>query len=201
MRRGLALITFLYAGCAFGERDAPDGSAPDLVLRDLGIAGLLDQAGPPRDLPPRDLEDRDLAGASTVALNEAFADGAGMTPDYGEVKNLGNVPVDLSGFKVGDDSKDLALPAGTIIPARGYLVVYFASPGAGPPGLYTGFGLSQGGDELHLRYPDGQDIVPPLRWGAAPLPGLEKARGYGRLPDGTGPFAATTPTPGAENRP
>lgn len=193
MRR--LLLLFTLGGCAFGERGAPDGAGADLAPRDLMSAREL---GPP---DPRDLSGGDLAGRSVVVLNEAFADGAGMTPDYGELKNLGNVPIDLSGFLVGDDAKDFTLPAGTVVPGAGYLVVYFDKSGAGPAGLYTGFGLGQGGDELHLRYPDGSDVVPPLRWGAAPLPVLEKGQSLGRLPDGVGDLGRATPTPGAANRP
>ena len=194
MRRLLPVV--LLCGCAFGDRSAPDGAGAELAPRDLQTAPEL---GPPG---PRDLSGAvDQAGQSVVVLNEAFADGAGVTPDYGEVKNLGNVPVDLSGFLIGDDAKDFPLPPGTVVPGAGYLVVYFDKSGAGPAGLYTGFGLGQGGDELHLRYPDGRDVVPPLRWGAAPLPVLEKGQSFGRLPDGTGDLRPATPTPGSANRP
>lgn len=126
-------------------------------------------------------------GAPTAAVKinevESNADPVG---DWVEIFNTSAQPVDLSGyvFRDDDNTRGYTLPAGTVIPANGYLVLLESQ---------FGFGLG-GADQARLFAPGGVTLVDSYAWSThAPLT-------YGRCPDGTGAFAATTvSTRGAAN--
>jgi hypothetical protein len=94
---------------------------------------------------------------SEILANNVSAYPNGATyPDVIELYNADSTPRDLSGLSLTDDPAQPSLfvfPAGTSIPANGYLIVYADS--AATPGLHTGFGLSQNGDQLRLYAPGG----------------------------------------------
>ncbi len=101
-----------------------------------------------------------LAAVSTpaVRISEVLASNTrtllnGATyPDVIELHNAGAAAVDLSGRSLSDDPATPAkyvFPAGTSIPAGGYLVV-FADSVTSAPGLHTGFGLDAEGDGVYL---------------------------------------------------
>jgi len=70
---------------------------------------------------------------SDVCINEIMAandlavkDPQGDYDDWIELFNLGGVPVSLAGFHLTDDLDDPTkwqVPAGTVLPAKGYLVI------------------------------------------------------------------------------
>ena len=62
--------------------------------------------------------------ASTVRLNEVESQGA-VPGDWVEIYNPGPGAADVSGFTVkdNDDTHVYVIPAGTVIPAGGYLIV------------------------------------------------------------------------------
>jgi uncharacterized protein (TIGR03437 family) len=111
-----------------------------------------------------------------VKINEVESDG-GTPGDWVELYNPGAVPVDLSGFVVRDkdDTHTYLIPAGTAIPASGYLVFDEAA---------LGFGLGSG-DSARLFDSTGA-LVDSYTWTA------HATSTYGRCPNGSGAFTTTT---------
>jgi len=119
-----------------------------------------------------------------VRVNEVESNG-GTPGDWIEFYNVGTTPVDLSGYivKDNDDTRTSTIPAGTIIAANSYYVIDES---------VFGFGLGSA-DAARLFTPAGV-LVDSHAWTA------HAAITYGRCPDGTGPFAATSAsTKGAAN--
>jgi hypothetical protein len=114
-----------------------------------------------------------------VLLNEIESSG-GAPGDWVEIFNPSPAPAAIGGFvfKDNDDTHAYAIPAGTIIPAGGYLVLDEAT---------FAFGLGAV-DAARLFRPDGS-LVDSYSWTA------HATTTYGRCPDGVGPFiTATTST-------
>jgi hypothetical protein len=102
-----------------------------------------------------------------------------------ELVNTGSAAVDVSGWLVkdNDDTHVYAIPAGTTVASGAFLVL----------DVETAFGLG-GADSARLFQADGATLVDSYTWTA------HAATTYGRCPDGTGDFAATTaPTKGTGN--
>ncbi|TAJ17161.1 MAG: lamin tail domain-containing protein, partial [Dehalococcoidia bacterium] len=127
-----------------------------------------------------------MAAVSDVRINEVESNG-GTPGDWVEFYNSGATPADVSGLKFLDNDDTHApysIPAGTVIPAGGYLVLDEAQ---------FGFGLG-GADSARLFLADGVTLVDSYAWTA------HAAITYGRCPSGTGAFASTTAsTKGAAN--
>lgn len=122
------------------------------------------------------------ACGNPVRINEVESSD-GDNPDWVELVNPTDEPLDVSGIVVKDekDANAYEIPAGTVIPARGYLVLDA-----------LGFGLG-GGDSVRL-FEDGE-IVDSTTWGEG-----HAAVTWGRCPDVSGPFAVTAEsTKGAPN--
>ena len=144
--------------------------------------------------------DLGTAAGAQVVVNELYPHGAtAMDPDWAEIKNITKRAVDVSGYKVRDGSLAnlYKLPDGTSIPAGGYLVVFCddQTDGGVVGGIHTPWKLSgKKGDEFHLVGPDGKDVD-----ATGFTADLASTKSWGRLPDGTGQFIATSPTRGAAN--
>ena len=107
-----------------------------------------------------------LPGNQPVRINEwmadnrgpgGFADPAdGLYQDWIELFNPNGDSVDLSGYLLSDDAAvpgKWVVPAGTVIPARGFLMIWADGEiGQNTPGngLHTGFQLSSAGEFLGL---------------------------------------------------
>ncbi len=133
-----------------------------------------------------------------VVINEIYASGSDplSDPDWVELKNLGEGSADLAGYRLRDDKTPFLLPAGAVVPARGYLMIYCddAPAGAASDRLHAPFKLG-GTDELVLLAPDGSTLD-----GIGWIPSMTSTgRTWGRLPDGTGQYLSLTPTPAARN--
>ena len=115
---------------------------------------------------------------SPVRLNEVESSG-GTPGDWIELRNNGATAADVSGFvlKDTDDSHAVVLPGGSTIAAGGHLAVDVDAAG--------GFGLG-GADSARLFAADGSTLLDSYAWTA------HAATSYGRCPDGTGDFVATT---------
>ncbi|MDB4504298.1 lamin tail domain-containing protein [Akkermansiaceae bacterium] len=91
----------------------------------------------------------------TVVVNEVLAN-SGDDPDWIELHNRTNNPIDIGGWFLSDSSTDLAkyrIPTGTIIPGNGYLIFYEDTnfgPGSADPNRITAFGLSDDGETVYL---------------------------------------------------
>jgi hypothetical protein len=125
-----------------------------------------------------------------VVINEVLAHTDPPSIDSLELYNHSNLPVDLSGCSLTDDpgTNKFALPAGTIIPARGFLA-YDATQ--------LGFNLEAAGEALYLIGPGGTRVLDAVRF-----EGQGNAVAWGRSPDGSPRFRRlSSPTLGAANAP
>ena len=120
-----------------------------------------------------------------LRLNEIFARGAG--DDFIEIHNAGATAAELGGMGLSDNPADGAahvFPAGTVLPAGGYLVVTLDAT--------SPFRLSGDGQTVVLTRPDGT-LADAVDFGPQAAD-----RSIGRGPAGWG---LGTPTPGAANLP
>jgi autotransporter-associated beta strand protein len=123
--------------------------------------------------------------------------------DWIELYNSGPTPQDLSGWSLTDDAgspRKWSFPAGTQLPAGGYLVVLASGLDLGPADgatyLHTNFKLSASGDYLGL-IDSTNGVVDEISPGYPPQDLLHS---YGR--DAAGGFGyLTIATPGAANPP
>ena len=139
-----------------------------------------------------------------VVLNELLANSravtnrAGRVVDYLELRNLVDAPFDASGMSLSDEPTNprrFVLPPGTVIPAGGRWEIE-CDNGLPASATNTGFALDADGGTVQL-------FDSPARTG-----GLVDSVTYGpqagdlslgRVPDGTGGWTLTQPTPLAEN--
>jgi hypothetical protein len=139
---------------------------------------------------------------SGIAVNELLAsnvdgvtDEAGDHEDWIELFNKNDFDVDLSGLFISDDTSNLAkwaIPQGTTIAAKGYLIVWADEEGVEGP-LHTSFKLSATGESVILS--NGlENILDRIDFGpqTADL-------AYARIPNGTGNFVIQAPTFAANN--
>jgi hypothetical protein len=116
--------------------------------------------------------------------------------DWVELHNTTSAPVSLAGMYLSDDKGNPAkwqFPAGTAIPANGYLVVW-AHDTTYPGSLHASWALSRGGEHLRLSNAD-LSVMDSLTFGEQ-----EENRTTARFPNGTGTFQAPCrPTWGAAN--
>ncbi|MHC1764315.1 MAG: lamin tail domain-containing protein [Verrucomicrobiia bacterium] len=93
-----------------------------------------------------------------VHVNEALTRGGASGLDTIELFNPTPNPADISGWFLSDNSGEPAkhrIPAGTVIPPGGYLLVEETQFGTGP----NGFGLSAAGDDVYLFSADGANLT------------------------------------------
>jgi hypothetical protein len=139
-----------------------------------------------------------------LASNRSFPHADGTVTDWVELYNPSNGVTVLSGMSLTDDAtqpRRWVFPPGVELPPGGHLVVRFdpdspASTNAGPV-LNTGFGLkAQEGDRVYL-------FDAPAAGGAlldAVSFGLQATDfSIGRIPNGSGAWGLTRPTPGVPN--
>jgi len=111
-----------------------------------------------------------------VKVNEVESNG-GTPGDWIELYNGGSTAVDLSGYIIrdADDSHTTTLAAGTTIAPGGFLVIEEST---------LDYGL--GGEDSARLFEPGGALIDSYGWTA------HAAITYGRCPDGSGDFAATT---------
>ncbi len=116
-----------------------------------------------------------------------FASGWDSSVDFIELYNANDTDMDISGYEIYDDTqaddKKYVVPAGTVVPAKGFLTydVYKENP-AGPA-----FGLGAGGDWVFIFKPGKSELVDQIE-----VPAFGKDSGlrdmgytFGRKPDGS----------------
>lgn len=140
-----------------------------------------------------------------LVINEVLADNAtgvtveGRTPDWIELYNPTTASVDVGGMSLNDQANNnpprWVFPAGSIVPARGYLVIY-ADADLPVSSTNTGFGLKANGGEIYLfnKAPASSEIIDRIAYGIQ-VPDLA----LGRVPAGGTNLVLTLPTPGATN--
>lgn len=153
------------------------------------------------------------AGASAVVINEIRASG----DDWVELFNPTTAAVDLSGFGLADTDPDGGAPRlslavrfspGTTLAAGEYLLVLAGQNDAGV-GVQTrcvdggpsrcfhaGWSISASNGETVSLVNARSEVVARENYPANAAP---SGSSWGRLPNGSGPFAVNQPTPGARN--
>ncbi len=97
-------------------------------------------------LPP------DVRLSEIMAENGGTVNHSGTFPDWIELHNATGSPADLTRWSLTDDAnaRKFVFPAGTSIPALGYLTVWCDSVTNTSPGLHTDFTLDRSGDTILL---------------------------------------------------
>ncbi|MFT3836946.1 MAG: lamin tail domain-containing protein [Myxococcaceae bacterium] len=151
------------------------------------------------------------AGSGAVVFNEICARGS----DFLELMNTGSASADLGGYAVADSIDDgggakldsaLVFPSGTSLAPGDHLLVVLNVADAGlttdclDGGPSSCFGATfkvsnSRGEVVWLLAPGGGVVQQQLY----PMDAVPSGFSYGRLPDGTGSFGQTTPTPGHTN--
>ncbi|MGC4117423.1 MAG: lamin tail domain-containing protein [Myxococcales bacterium] len=165
---------------------------------------------------PSDASDVDPADAGpsvSVAINEICA----RSGDWFELVNPSGAAVDLGGYRLADSAdggarldEAVLFTDGTSLAPGEHLLILGKQPDAGlgrqtgclDGGVNVCFGASFGisnssGETLYLVGPDGEVVTTAVY----PAGVVAKGRTWGRIPDGTGAFTETTPTPAAANLP
>jgi len=143
-----------------------------------------------------------LSAQIPVVINELMskndstvADEVGEYDDWIELYNLFSQDVNLTGFFLSDNyvaPDKWMLPAGTIIPANGYLTIWVdKDPEQGS--LHTTFKLSGGGEQLMLSNPQ-LEVVDSTSFGNQ-ITDIS----FARVPNGSGAFQFHPPTYGTNN--
>ena len=147
------------------------------------------------------------ASAAGVVINEVLADNGGTTfvngrtPDWIEFYNPSTNVVDLAGMSINDQANNnpprWIFPPGSIVPARGYLVIY-ADLDLPVSATNTGFGLKANGGSVYLfnKSPNTNQVVDRIDYGLQ-----TPDHAIGRVPAGNSSWVLTLPTPGATNVP
>ncbi len=94
-----------------------------------------------------------------IIINELLAHAHDEAPDWIELYNAGPLGVDIGGWFLSDDKKDLykyRIADGTVIEPNGYMVFYenqhFGNPA--DPGALSRFAMSENGEKLYLYSSD-----------------------------------------------
>ena len=140
---------------------------------------------------------------SGLVINEFMADNDGavggpyMTyPDWIELYNGGNSPVDLSGMFLTEELGVSAwqFPNGTVMDPGSFLLVW-GGRGSGPGMLHANFSPNAGGGNLTLLSSDGETLIDQISFGKQ-----LRDVSFGRFPDGSSSWIyMTTPTAGDSN--
>ncbi len=124
--------------------------------------------------------DTSIVITNPLLMNEIFSRGTAADPDWIEIYNPNNSPVDLSGYKIydiggqGGTKPKKEFPAGTTISAKGFFVIVVDDTTA------SGFGLSSSGEAVWLENASGV-VIDNVTFPAMPV----ATTSYGRYPDGT----------------
>jgi hypothetical protein len=125
-------------------------------------------------------------------------DADGDHPDWIELANPTDTPIDLTGYHLSDDARDLArwaLPSVTLDPGEHLLVFASGKDRPEPDELHTGFALADGEEPVVLSEPDAITVADAFE--AVELP---RNTSIGRDPDDPRRWCRfAVPTPGEAN--
>jgi hypothetical protein len=217
MRVGLTFAIVSMGLCAYA--DCPEGDlnsdcrvdADD--LRVLAEAWLGDPNTPADINRDKNVNQADLAVLAArwgqsgypIVINEVLAHAHADAPDWIELHNLSNLPVNIGGWTLSDREDDLAkfqIAAGTTVEPFGYIVFYENTHFGNPlnPGTWSPFALSENGETLYLY--SGSDAAYPDYLAEAVLGPTETFYSLGRYGTSIGQYSylrTSELTPGAKN--
>ncbi len=131
-----------------------------------------------------------------VADNQfSLEDGFGDAPDWIEIHNPNNQPLDLAGHGLTDDPADAmkwVFPAGVILEPHSNLILFASGRDifdTQEEGWHTNFALDNAGESLALVAPDGITILDVLE----NFPAQREDLAYGRTMKGEWAFLETSP--------
>ncbi|MFH0992673.1 MAG: lamin tail domain-containing protein [bacterium] len=141
------------------------------------------------------VNNQSFAQSSAVKMNEIYSRGVTADPDWIEIYNGSATQIDISGYKIYDvggqsgtkPKKDI--PAGTVIPAKGFFVI--VTDGSAT----SDFGLSSSGETVWLGNASGA-IIDSITFTA-----MDVSQTYGRYPDGASWKLLNKITRGTANAP
>ncbi len=123
--------------------------------------------------------DNSMPQVTDAVINELYSRGTIEDPDWIEIYNNSSTEIDISGFRIYDSGGQSGakpkkeFPAGTMIPANGFVVIVTDDE------TESGFGLSSGGETVWFEDASGMIID------SIAFPAMEETQSYGRFPDGT----------------
>jgi len=144
---------------------------------------------------------------SPVVINEfmasntgTLADPQGEFDDWIELRNVTDSAVSLTGRYLSDEPNNprkWQFPAGTTIPANGYLLVWADEDTAETVGLHASFKLSASNDEIYLTDTDANlnQVLDSVTFGSQ-----STDISYGRSATNADVWSTMSPSPGAENK-
>lgn len=215
----LTLIAAILAFCSIARADCPPGdlnrdcrvNASDLLLF---TQSWLVGSDCPADLNRTgNVNAVDLAlfanqwrqTGCPIVINEILAHAHAEASDWVELHNVSDVPVDIGGWYLSDNPKDLwryQIPAGTIVGPNEYFVLYESTHFANPfdPGAFVPFAFSENGEGVYLS--SGDDPLYPQFIVSEVFGASETSVSFGRYltSDGTYHFVSMSElTPGRAN--
>lgn len=138
------------------------------------------------ETPQHDVVINELMPVNTVTITDEY----GEYDDWIELYNLTSSTIDISGYFLTDNKKELskwAFPKGTSISGKGYLIVWTDADST-QWGLHTNFKLSSSGEDVILSRPDAVIID------KVTFPAHSVETSYSKSPNGTGNFIWKKPT-------
>ena len=138
-----------------------------------------------------------------VARNDAFPEPNGALVDWVELHNPNPTALDIGGLALTDDPGQpgrFVFPTGTLVGGHGFVRVQLVAPSSGESPATNGpaaaFGLNADGDRLYLldTAARARALLDSVSFG-----GLPRNLALARVPDGSGPWTLSQPTPGTTN--
>ncbi|KAA3659369.1 MAG: hypothetical protein DWQ10_09005, partial [Calditrichaeota bacterium] len=146
-----------------------------------------------------------VAKAQSIVINEFLASNSAVNmdsdfnafSDWIELYNAETTPVDLTGYSLTDDaseSQKWIFPAGTMLPANEFLLIWADDRDTSLSELHTNFKLNKTEEEIAL-FDAQKNLVDRIIYSLQ-----ETNRSFGRQPDGSPDwYFFAQPTPGARN--
>ncbi|MFH0989349.1 MAG: CotH kinase family protein [bacterium] len=144
------------------------------------------------------------ASKSPIVINELMAsntktikDPQNEYDDWLELYNTSNDIVSVAGLFLSDEltpKSKWRIPATTVIPPKGFLLVWADEDTSDVGGLHANFKISKSGEALFLWDSTGAAILDSTTFGTQ-----IDDKSWARVPDGSGSFVITNPSPDAAN--